>query len=216
MATIKARDFKELLAHWAELMEENRDYLIDLDSVVGDGDLGLTMGDGFRAARDAAASADEEDLGKLAYTAGKAMSSAAPSTMGTLMATGFMNAGKALKGETALDGTNTALFFRSFFEGVRALGKAAPGEKTFLDGLYPAVESLEADARENAEPLEAANRAAERAEAGFLATKGMPAKHGRAAARVEQSRDLPDPGAAVANLLLRGYADFMKGFLAAL
>ena len=51
---MRANDLKRLLRVWADLMTENRTYLIDLDSVVGDGDLGLTMGDGFKAAADAA------------------------------------------------------------------------------------------------------------------------------------------------------------------
>ena len=59
--------------------------------------------------------------------------------------------------------------------------------------------------------IEAAKRAAEAAHRGFLSTKGMIAQFGRAAGRGEQSRDLLDPGAAVADLLMKGYAEFMSG-----
>ncbi len=207
---MRAMGFKWLVARWAAVMADNRDYLIDLDSVVGDGDLGLTMSDGFKAASEAVAAVDEEDIGKLAYLAGKAMSTAVPSTMGTLMASGLMNAGKALKGETALGPADTALFFRAYFEGVQGRGKAVVGEKTFLDGLYPAVLSLSEDAEKGTDIREAADNAAHRAHEAFLATKGMLAKHGRAAARGESSRDLLDPGAAVAALLIKGYAGYIN------
>lgn len=80
-----------------EIMQANRDYLIDLDSVVGDGDLGLTMSDGFLAAYNAVKDSNETDCGKLLYFAGKAMGTAVPSTMGTLMASGLMRAGRELK-----------------------------------------------------------------------------------------------------------------------
>ena len=64
---------KKLLKAFMDIMVENRDYLIDLDSVVGDGDLGLTMSDGFTAAYKAAEAFTEADAGKLLYTGGKAM-----------------------------------------------------------------------------------------------------------------------------------------------
>ncbi len=206
---MKADDFKALLAYWADVMKENRDYLIDLDSVMGDGDLGLTMSDGFKAASEAVRDCDEPDIGKLAYLAGKAMSTAVPSTMGTLMAAGFMAAGRALKGIVELDIGGTATFFEAYLEGVKNRGKAEIGDKTFLDGMYPAAMQLKNDAAAGTDLTEAALKAAGVAHEAFLLTKGMLAKHGRAAARGEKSRELLDPGAAVADLIMKGYADFI-------
>ena len=203
---MNAKDLRQLLRIWADIMAEHRTYLIDLDSVVGDGDLGLTMSDGFKAAADAAQASDELDLGKLAYLAGKAMSTAVPSTMGTLMASSLMNAGKTLKGMDTLDDSGIVTFFQAYWDGVQNRGKAALGEKTFLDGLAPAVESLQRDLAAGTDRHTAAQHAAEAAHAAFLNTRGMIAKHGRAATRGEASRDLLDPGAAVADLLMKGYA----------
>lgn len=205
---LQAEDIKRLISIWAAIMEEKRDYLITLDSVVGDGDLGLTMSDGFRAAKNAACGSGEADIGKLLYFSGKAMSEAVPSTMGTLMASGLMQAGKALKGQLELDAQATAGLFREFFNGVQLRGKAQVGDKTFLDGLAGAVDVLEDAAKSGADEAQAAEEAAKRAEQDFLATHGMKAVHGRAAARGEASRDLLDPGAAVAALLMEGYRQF--------
>ena len=192
---MNADKLKRMLSAWAALMTEKRDWLIELDSVVGDSDLGLTMSDGFTAASEAAAAADLTDVGKLAYQAGKAMATAVPSTMGTLMASGLMNAGKVLKGlEEAAD----ADFFQAYLDGVQNRGKAQIGEKTFLDGLAPAVEALK-EGKTQQETAEIAWDA-------FQHTKGMIAKHGRMAIRGEASRDLLDPGAAVAALMMQGYA----------
>ena len=193
---MNAGELKGLLSVWAALMKEKKDWLIELDSVVGDSDLGLTMSDGFAAACEAAASSDLTDVGKLAYQAGKAMATAVPSTMGTLMASGLMNAGKVLKGQEAAD---DAAFFQAYLEGVQNRGKAQIGEKTFLDGLAPAVGAL----KEGKTPEEAAGIAW----TAFENTKGMLAKHGRMAIRGEASRELLDPGAAVAALLMKGYAE---------
>ncbi|NMB94533.1 MAG: hypothetical protein GYA26_09940, partial [Flexilinea flocculi] len=60
---LNACDIKKLMQCWAEVMVQNRDYLIELDSHVGDSDLGLTMGDGFTAASNAIADLDESDIG---------------------------------------------------------------------------------------------------------------------------------------------------------
>jgi len=189
-----------------EIMVKNRDYLIDLDSVVGDGDLGLTMSDGFVAAYKAIADSSEEDIGKLLYNAGKVMSTAVPSTMGTLMASGLMQAGKVLKGKTDLTDMDVADIFQAYLEGVANRGKAKVGDKTFLDGLDPAVTALKEALGAGEELSSAAIKAREAAEKGFENTTTMIAVHGRAATRGEASRTLKDPGAAVAMLIMQAFA----------
>jgi dihydroxyacetone kinase-like protein len=95
-------------------MVANRDYLIELDSHVGDSDLGLTMGDGFTAASRAIADSDETDIGKLAYTAEKPCQPLSRRPCGTLMASGLMSVGKALRGKTELDSQGVADLFKLF------------------------------------------------------------------------------------------------------
>lgn len=201
-----ATDLKPLFANWARIMQAQRDHLIELDSIVGDGDLGLTMSDGFLAAFQVISTSDEQDIGKFFYSAGKAMSIAVPSTMGTLMASGLMQIGKVFKGKTTFDETEFASLFSAYFDGVQLRGKAAIGEKTFLDGLYPAIQTLH-DKNNNDWKL-LANKAYESAKQGVLATQTMTAVHGRAATRGEDSKKLLDPGAFVAQLLLQGYSEF--------
>ncbi|MCE5344615.1 MAG: dihydroxyacetone kinase subunit L [Eubacteriales bacterium] len=199
-------EVKELLSVWADLMAANKERLIELDGAVGDSDLGLTMSDGFRAAYEAIKDSTEPDIGKLIYTAGKAMGAAVPSTMGTLMASGLMNAGKEFKGVEWMEDRSWPGFFQAYFDGVQKRGKAELGEKTFLDGLSPAVEVL----RNNMDDMcVAAPKAAQAANDAFHATKGMLAKHGRMAIRGEQSREYLDPGAAVAALLMEGFSQII-------
>ena len=203
--------FAALLSRWAQVMEDNKEELIRLDGLCGDSDLGLTMSAGFAAAAQAANASDERDIGKLSYLAGKAMGSAVPSTMGTLMASGLMSAGKALRGRETLDVRGQADFFQSFYEGVRALGKAEPGDKTFLDGLKPALDAIEEGLRSEQDTIVLAEAAALAARQGYEGTIGMLAKHGRMAIRGEASRAYLDPGAAVAALLVRAWADQAAG-----
>ena len=87
-------------------------------------------------------------------------------------------------------------------------GKAEVGDKTFLDGLAPAVKVLAEAAQAGPIGAETAQAAADAAWQAFENTRGMLARHGRMAIRGEASRELLDPGAAVAALLMKGYAEF--------
>ena len=93
---------EKLFTQWDLIFQANIETLTELDSVGGDGDLGIVMGDGFRAANQFVHDSIETDLGKLFYQAGKCFNNAASSSMGTLLSSGFMNIGKKLKGKTAL------------------------------------------------------------------------------------------------------------------
>lgn len=194
----------KLLDEIQKNMVKNKNYLIELDGVVGDSDLGLTMSDGFKAAYEKVADIEEKDIGKMLYIAGKEMARAVPSTMGTLMASGLMESGKKLKGKEELQNKEIVLLFRAYLEGVINRGKAKIGEKTFLDGLHPAIEALEQAVKEDKSLDIAAQKAYEAACEGFENTATMIAVHGRAATRGEASRTLKDPGAAVAVLMMEG------------
>lgn len=195
----------QLLKEISNIMAENKDKLIAMDGIVGDGDLGLTMSDGFKAAYEAVEDGAISDAGKLLFAAGKAMANKVPSTMGSLMATGLKQAGKDLKGKEALEDADIVQVFASYEAGVAKLGGAKVGDKTFLDGIHPAVESLKASLDAGESLAEMAGKAAQAAEEGFKATTTMLAVHGRAATRGEASRELEDPGAYVAALIMKAF-----------
>lgn len=85
------------------LFAEKRDELCAMDAVMGDGDLGLTMSKGYGALpaflRDLTG---EGDIGKMMLKGAMKMQNTVPSTMGTLMSSGIMEAGKAFRGKTEL------------------------------------------------------------------------------------------------------------------
>ncbi|GCF93481.1 DAK2 domain-containing protein [Enterococcus florum] len=202
----------DYLNELSTIMKEKQEYLIELDSVVGDGDLGLTMSDGFEAAFEAIKTSEENDLGRLLFTAGKAMSSAVPSTMGTLMASGFMQAGKAFKGKDVIEAKEIVDLLRAYAEGVMHRGKAQPGEKTFIDGLMPAIKKMDEAFAQGLDAFTAAKKGVSGAVEGYDRTAGMLAVHGRAATRGEASRTLKDPGAAVAVLMITALEKSTRNF----
>ena len=210
MQTLDASSVIGLFPRLADRFEKERDALIELDSKVGDSDLGLTMSKAFRAASDAVVALETPNLSTQMKTAGAAISKAAPSTMGTLMATGFLRGSKALDGTAELDVAGLARFWDAYSAGVAMRGKAALGDKTVLDVLDPIARCLEAEA-ETGSSLEAACEAAAKAAFDALeATKNLVAQHGKAAAFQEKSRGLQDAGGTVACILADEFNGFMK------
>jgi dihydroxyacetone kinase-like protein len=191
----------------ADLMAEKRDELGELDGVIGDGDLGLTMSKGFRAVKDTLAALEESDVGKILGKAGMTMAAAVPSTMGTLMGTALMRMGKASQGKQEVNLGDLGAMFSDAVEGLAARGKSKVGDKTIIDALDPAARALRdaADAgRDLAVGVAEAYRAAQD---GLEATKQMISQHGKAACFQEKTLGKPDPGAAVGVYLLESFTE---------
>jgi len=204
MDRLSRDDVLQIMHGLRSLMEEKRDYLVEIDGVMGDGDLGLTMSKAFISADEEIQGGGEEDIGKIFMKAGMTMARSAPSTMGTLVATGFMRGGKALSGKQEIDAADLADFFQAFVQGLMDRGKAKPGDKTIIDSLHPAAEALAAEKEGGLKKALAAALAA--AEAGLEATKEMIAQHGRVAYYKEQSLGKVDPGATVGVYIIQGFA----------
>jgi phosphoenolpyruvate---glycerone phosphotransferase subunit DhaL len=185
------------------LMEANRDYLIELDSKIGDSDLGLTMVRGFAAASETACSSDDWDIGTMFKMIGFAITKAAPSTMGTLIGSAFIGAGKTLAGREQLDADGIALCFRGMAESAASRGKSAEGEKTMLDVLFPVARAIEAS--NSPDITERMQVAVEQAKKSLDNTKNLQSLHGRASVFREKTIGLIDPGAAAACLVVEGF-----------
>ncbi len=211
MDTLAIADIRGILVRIAAIMAEKREELIRLDGAVGDGDLGLTMEKGFAAARQEAESSTDTDPGKLLVRAGMAIAKAAPSTMGTLMATGFMSGGKALQGAPSVGLAEMAAFFEAFVGGIMQRGKARPGEKTVVDVLHPASQALSEAAAAGAGLQEGFRRFQAAAATGLERSREMLAQHGRVAYYQEQSRGKEDPGAVAGSYLVQGFCDYVAG-----
>ena len=186
-----------------------RDFLIDLDGKVGDSDLGLTMNKAFMAAAASVNANVSDPIGKTLQVAGMAIAKAAPSTMGTLTATGFMRGGKAIGDCASMSTSEFATFWRAYHDGVVERGKAKPGDKTLVDVLGPITLSLETSASAGIALPEALVQATEAAANALEGTKTMVAQHGKAACFQEKSLGLQDAGATVGFLII----DTMRAYV---
>ncbi|MGI8747865.1 MAG: DAK2 domain-containing protein [Deinococcus sp.] len=192
---IGAADVAAALERAARRLIELRDTLNTLDAALGDGDSGLTAEKGARgllAYLDATPPGD--DLGKWLAGAGMAYNRAAPSTMGALVATALMRAGKAALGRGTLDPPLLARMLLEADAGIQERGKSAPGDKTVLDALHPAAQAFSAAISAGRSPAEADSETLEAARQGRDAAIGLRSRVGRAGWVGERSEGQPDPG----------------------
>ena len=128
MDKLTVAEVPEMFEKVAEIFAEKKDELCAMDAAMGDGDLGLTMSKGYGALpgflRETAA---EGEIGKQMMKAGMKMQNEVPSTMGTLMSSGIMQAGKAFKGKTELAAADLATYVTAFAEGIKKRGKCELG-----------------------------------------------------------------------------------------
>ena len=191
---------------WIELaaadVAEQRDYLVDLDRAIGDGDHGENMDRGFKAAVEALGQARPGSVAEVLQTVAKTLMSTVGGAAGPLYGTAFLRASKAA-GDGELDGAGVAAVIAGALEGIQARGKATTGEKTMVDAWTPALEAARAAAESGSDPAAVLEAAATAAEAGAAATEPMRATKGRASYLGERSIGHLDPGAVSTSLILR-------------
>jgi phosphoenolpyruvate---glycerone phosphotransferase subunit DhaL len=192
---ITGSDIVNALNHAATRLIEMRDKLNDLDAAMGDGDSGLTAEKGAMGLRDyLAANPPTADLGKWLAQAGMAYNKAAPSTMGALMATAFMRAGKEVMSKAELDTTDLANMFLAASLGIQERGKAKPGDKTIIDAWHPAAEAFQQAIANGSSLQDGGHAALEAARRGRDAAIPLRSQVGRANWVGERTEGKADPG----------------------
>jgi dihydroxyacetone kinase-like protein len=191
----------------AQVLHENRDYLTELDSKIGDADHGINMDRGFRAVGEKLPDASSADIGSVLKTVGTTLVSTVGGASGPLYGTAFLRAGVATSGKQELDEVGLVAMLDAAVEGVKARGKAKTGEKTMLDALVPAIEAAKQSLAEKQDLSHLLQTAASAAEEGVKNTIPMLATKGRASYLGERSVGHQDPGATSSWLILKALAD---------
>ncbi len=193
------------LKDYARVVAEHEAELTDLDREIGDGDHGSNMNRGMKAvaALDAASFPNAASyLKKVGMTLVSTVGGAA----GPLYGTFFLRMATGIGDKETLDTVSLAAALRAGVTGVTQRGKSAVGDKTMVDALTPAAESLEKQAADGVDLATALTAAAAAADAGREATVPLVARRGRASYLGERSVGHIDPGAASSALLIESAA----------
>jgi dihydroxyacetone kinase phosphoprotein-dependent L subunit len=190
----------------ATVAVENEKYFGDLDAVVGDGDFGYSMARGFELVLSGWDGFDRTDIGTFLKKVAIMITSRIGGTSGPIWGTGFLRAGTTAGAATELEGGQVVAMLRAAIEGIKTRGKSDVGDKTLLDVLVPATDSIEqsiGDGLDAQATLAAAARVArEQAEA----TRSMLAKRGRASYTGERSIGTLDAGAVAVAVMFEALA----------
>ena len=200
--TIGASDVTSVLRQASRSLLDHHEELTELDALTGDGDMGVTARLISKAIEKSAASS-ETDIGKLLMTCGMEINRESPSTFGTLLASAFVEAGKTVAGRTEVRIVDIPAVGRSAVDGIRRRGKSKIGEKTMLDCIVPALDSLERALSESVNYVTAIQFAVEAAKKGAKNTIDMAAIHGRASYRRDHGVGVQDPGAVAISYMIQ-------------
>lgn len=212
MEKLTCEQLPELFAAVGALFAAKKEELCAMDAQMGDGDLGLTMRKGYAALPDLLRdSMTQGDVGKTLSGAGMKMTSVVPSTMGTLMASGIMSGGKALKGKAELDAAGLSAYLTGFADGIQKRGRCERGQRTILDAVGAAADRAAAliAARPDATLREVMDAAVAGAGEGVEATRTMTPVFGKAAVFAAKAIGVPDQGAVAGRYMLIGMQDYI-------
>ncbi|MBF4805372.1 MAG: dihydroxyacetone kinase subunit L, partial [Pseudoleptotrichia goodfellowii] len=131
-------DVKQIISNISILMKENKDYLLELDSKFGDGDLGISMVQGFSAINEFTEKSEEKDLGKLFFGMSRIFNETAPSSLGTIISFWMLGMASNLKGKEEVSKEEIAKALEAGISKIKERAGSKENEKTILDALVPA------------------------------------------------------------------------------
>ena len=198
---------KQTIINWlqkfTDTIEQNKDYLTELDAAIGDADHGINMERGFKKAIAQLPAVADKDIGTILKTVSMTLISSVGGASGPLYGTFFLRASTAVAGKEELDAENILELLKTGKNGIIARGKTQLGDKTMIDALHPAIAAFEEAINDNVAVTNAMEKAVAAAEEGMKNTIPMIAKKGRASYLGERSVGHQDPGATSVYLMLK-------------
>ena len=204
------KEFSKLLKRICQEAENYKDYLNELDSAVGDGDLGVTVSRGFKAV-EKTLEKKHKNIGQLLIKAGMDFNNAACSTMGFLLGMALIRMGSCIAEKENID---LSAFYSMIYyaeESIKERGKAELGDKTMLDAIDSVTLSLKKSIEEKDSCMVAVEKAFHASEKGCEMTRPMLAVRGRARWLGAQTIGHLDAGAVLINLIMKSIYEHLSG-----
>ncbi|PLZ98461.1 dihydroxyacetone kinase subunit L [Fischerella thermalis CCMEE 5268] len=202
---------KEQILQWLQtfaiVVEENKDYLTELDAAIGDADHGINMERGFKKVVTQLPTVTDKDIASILKMVSMTLISTVGGASGPLYGTLFLRASAVVADKQELSDQDMLAMLQAGLDGVVGRGKAQLGDKTMVDALSPAVTVFGQAVAAGENTLSAMQKAVAAAEKGMQDTTPMQAKKGRASYLGERSVGHQDPGATSVYLMLQSLLD---------
>jgi len=203
---ITSEKIKDIFIKIADVLIENKNYLTELDAAIGDADHGINMARGFTKVKEKIEPNGFKNNSDLVKTVAMTLISTVGGASGPLYGTAFLNISKVIP-DSDFDIDSLINIGETVIEGIQRLGKAQQGEKTMLDTIIPAVNSLRESKGKGLSLGRALEECKKAAEEGMKATIPLQATKGRASYLGERSKGHQDPGATSSYLIIKVIVD---------
>lgn len=206
MGTFKNAEGKPILLKMVKGIQDNKAYLGEVDGLIGDGDHGMNMNKGFSVFEERFKDEDfsfSEGLDEL----GMILLNEIGGSMGPIYGTILMDMAEAGEDLEEIGVADLADMLAAGLEGLQGIVEAKVGDKTLVDTLSPAVDTLKAAAAEGKDFGAALEDMKKAAADGRDSTKDLVAKFGRSSRLGERSRGVLDAGATSCCIILTAMAD---------
>lgn len=202
-------DFKNMILKISDVINENILFLSELDSVIGDGDHGTSMARGFNNTVEIIIKNNPKSISEILDLVGSTMISTIGGVTGPVFGSLFSGMGEAYsKEKNEINLNELSNMFTKGYEKVMEVAPAKPGEKTMVDALLPALESLEDSVKKGKIAIkDALESMAKAAKVGAEFTKDMIATKGRARYAGERALGHEDAGANTIYLIIRSMSE---------
>ncbi|RCJ28888.1 dihydroxyacetone kinase subunit L [Nostoc minutum NIES-26] len=208
---VNRKQVLQWLQAFATQIEQNKDYLTELDAAIGDADHGINMVRGFKKVISQLTDVADRDIGSILKTVSMTLISSVGGASGPLYGTFFLRASTVAMGKHELTAQHLGELLQAGLDGVLQRGKAQLRDKTMVDVLSPAVVAFRQALEEGKDTTAAMQQAVAAAEEGLQNTTPMLAKKGRAFYLGERSVGHQDPGATSSYLMLKCLLETLEG-----
>ena len=209
---IKNKNGRPILLEMVKAVHENKQYLGDIDGLIGDGDHGMNMNKGFVTYRERLG-VNETEFGEGLDELGTILLNEIGGSMGPIYGTIFMSMAEVIEGEEEITLKKFGEMLQAGLDGLYDIVDARPGDKTIVDTLYPCVKYIEKAVAQGVNFAEALDEMKRQALEGMEGTKNMIAKYGRASRLGERSLGVQDAGATSCCIIMMAMAEGMKKVL---
>lgn len=200
--TVSKDQVVEWLENTAAVLKENKAYLTELDSAIGDADHGTNMDRGFGKVIEKLPTVTDKDIGNILKTVGMTLISSVGGAAGPLYGTFYMRSGMTADAKEELTDQDVVDVLQAGVDGLIQRGRAQLGDKTMVDVWLPSLDTLR-EAVAAGQPIgDALNATTDTAEQAMKDTIPMQAKKGRASYLGERSIGHQDPGATSSYLII--------------
>jgi phosphoenolpyruvate---glycerone phosphotransferase subunit DhaL len=212
METFTNQEGSRIMDMLIRAIQENKQYLSDIDGAIGDGDHGINMNKGFTLCREAL----DREPGNLAHSLNilsRILMMKIGGAMGPLYGSFFKAFSLSFEGKENIGRDDFQSALSSSVEALQVISKATVGDKTMMDVLIPAKEAMKSAVMQDLPFDSALDMLEEAARAGRDSTVNMEAKIGRSARLGARSIGVMDAGAASCCLILETMAAGVRELL---